>query len=198
MKPYIRSNIESSGVITIKKLIEILLIFIKIGTFTIGGGYAMIPLIEKEVVDKKKWIDRDDFVDMLALAQSSPGPIAVNVSVFVGYKVAGIPGSIFAVLGAILTAFLILLVVAMYFIGIKDNAVVERIFKGIRPAVVALIAAPVIRMSKNAKINRKTIFILIATVIFVGFLKISPIYAIIISALGGILYGIIKKRGMVK
>lgn len=198
MKPYIRSNIKSSGVITIKKLIEILLIFIKIGTFTIGGGYAMIPLIEKEVVDKKKWIDRDDFVDMLALAQSSPGPIAVNVSVFVGYKVAGIPGSIFAVLGAILTAFLILLVVAMYFIGIKDNAVVERIFKGIRPAVVALIAAPVIRMSKNAKINRKTIFILIATVIFVGFLKISPIYVIIISALGGILYGIIKKRGMVK
>lgn len=198
MKPYIRSNIKSSGVITIKKLIEILLIFIKIGTFTIGGGYAMIPLIEKEVVDKKKWIDRDDFVDMLALAQSSPGPIAVNVSVFVGYKVAGIPGSIFAVLGAILTAFLILLVVAMYFIGIKDNAVVERIFKGIRPAVVALIAAPVIRMSKNAKINRKTIFILIATVIFVGFLKISPIYVIIISALGGILYGIIKKRRMVK
>lgn len=198
MKPYIRSNIKSSEVITIKKLIEILLIFIKIGTFTIGGGYAMIPLIEKEVVDKKKWIDRDDFVDMLALAQSSPGPIAVNVSVFVGYKVAGIPGSIFAVLGAILTAFLILLVVAMYFIGIKDNAVVERIFKGIRPAVVALIAAPVIRMSKNAKINRKTIFILIATVIFVGFLKISPIYVIIISALGGILYGIIKKRGMVK
>lgn len=184
--------------ITIKKLIEILLIFIKIGTFTIGGGYAMIPLIEKEVVDKKQWINRDDFIDMLALAQSSPGPIAVNVSVFVGYKVAGIPGSIFAVLGAILTAFVILLVVAMYFIGIKDNAVVERIFKGIRPAVVALIAAPVIRMSKNAKINRKTIFILIATVVFVGFLNVNPIYAIIISALGGILYGIIKKRRMVK
>lgn len=184
--------------ITIKKLIEIFLIFIKIGTFTIGGGYAMIPLIEKEVVDRKKWISRDDFIDMLALAQSSPGPIAVNVSVFVGYKVAGIPGSIFAVLGAILTAFLILLVVAMYFIGIKDNAVVERIFKGIRPAVVALIAAPVIRMSKNAKINRKTILILIATVVFVGFLNVNPIYAIIISALGGILYGIIKKRRMVK
>lgn len=184
--------------IIIKKLIEIFLIFIKIGTFTIGGGYAMIPLIEKEVVDKKKWINRDDFLDMLALAQSSPGPIAVNVSVFVGYKVAGVPGSIFAVLGAILTAFLILLVVAMYFIGIKDNAVVERIFKGIRPAVVALIAAPVIRMSKNAKINRKTIFILIATVVFVGFLKVNPIYAIITSALGGILYGIIKRRGMVK
>ncbi|QAT41579.1 chromate transporter [Clostridium sp. JN-9] len=181
-----------------KKLMEILLIFIKIGTFTIGGGYAMIPLIEKEVVDKKKWIDKDDFVDMLALAQSSPGPIAVNVSVFVGYKVAGIPGSIFAVLGAILTAFLILLIVAMYFIGIKDNPIVERIFKGIRPAVVALIAAPVIRMGKNAKINRKTIFIPIATVILVGFLKVNPIYVIIVSALCGILYGIIKKRRIVK
>lgn len=154
----------------------------------------MIPLIEKEVVDRKKWMDKDDFIDMLALAQSSPGPIAVNVSVFVGYKVAGILGSIFATLGAILTAFLILLIIAMYFVGIKNNAVVERIFKGISPAVAALIAAPVIRMSKNAKINRKTVLIPVATVIFVAFLKVSPIYIIIVAALGGILYKNISKR----
>jgi len=181
-----------------KELFNIFLVFFKIGAFTIGGGYAMIPLIEKEVVDKRKWVAKEEFVDMLALAQSSPGPIAVNISIFVGYKVAGILGCILAVLGAILTAFLILLVVAMYFVGIKDNAIVERIFKGIRPAVVALIAAPVIRMGKNAKINRKTIFIPIATVVFVAFLKINPIYVILISVFGGIAYGIIKKRRSAK
>lgn len=177
-----------------RKLLDLFITFLKVGTFTIGGGYAMIPLIEKEVVDKKKWINRDDFLDMLALAQSSPGPIAVNVSVFVGYKVAGIPGSIIAVLGAILTAFLILLFVAMYFIGIRDNTIVERIFKGIRPAVTALIAAPVIRMGKSAKINKKTIFIPLIAIILVAFIKWSPIYVIIASAAGGITWGFIRRR----
>lgn len=182
----------------VKLLLDIFVVFFKIGTFTIGGGYAMIPLIEKEVVDKKQWVPKDEFVDMLALAQSSPGPIAVNISIFVGYRVAGFLGCIFAVLGAILTAFLILLAVAIYFVGVKDNAVVERIFKGIRPAVVALIAAPVIRMGKNAKINRKTIFIPIVTVIFVAFLKINPIYIIIASVISGIIYGIALKRRVSK
>lgn len=181
-------------VIKMQKLLDLFITFIKVGTFTIGGGYAMIPLIEKEVVDRKKWINRGDFLDMLALAQSSPGPIAVNVSVFVGYKVAGIPGSIIAVLGAILTAFLILLFVAMYFIGVKDNTIVERVFKGIRPAVTALIAAPVIRMGKDAKINKKTIFIPAAAIVFVAFLKLSPIYVIIASAAGGIVWGFVRRR----
>lgn len=176
------------------KLLVLFVTFLKVGTFTIGGGYAMIPLIQKEVVDRKKWISKDDFLDMLTLAQSSPGPIAVNVSVFVGYKVAGVAGSIVAVLGAILTAFLILLFVAMYFIGIKDNVIVERIFKGIRPAVTALIAAPVISMGKSAKINKKTIFIPLAAIIFVAFLKQSPIYVIIASAAGGILWGLARRR----
>lgn len=176
------------------KLIDLFITFIKVGTFTIGGGYAMIPLIEKEVVDRKKWIGRDDFLDMLALAQSSPGPIAVNVSVFVGYKVAGVLGSIIAVLGAILTAFLILLFVAMYFIGVRNNAIVESAFKGMRPAVTALIAAPVIRMGKDAKINKKTIFIPLAAIVVVTFLKLSPIYVIIASAAGGIAWGFVRRR----
>lgn len=180
------------------KLVELFLIFIKIGTFTIGGGYAMIPLIEKEVVDKKGWIDRKDFLDMLALAQSAPGPIAVDVAAFVGYRVAGIMGSIIAVLGAIFTAFLLLLVIAMYFVGMKQNAIVERVFKGIRPAVIALIAAPVIRLGKNAKINRKTIFIPVLTVVFVAFLNVNPIYVIVGAALGGIIYGYVAKRRLTK
>lgn len=176
------------------KLLELFIIFFKIGTFTIGGGYAMIPLIEKEIVDKKKWIDRQDFVEMLALAQSAPGPIAVAVAVFVGYKVAGVLGSIVAVLGSIFTAFATLLVIAMYFGGMKDSPVVERVFKGIRPAVVALIAAPVLRLGKSAKINKKTIIIPILTVVLIAFLNVNPIYVIIVSALSGILYGFIRKR----
>lgn len=171
-----------------KLLFDLFIIFLKIGTFTIGGGYAMIPLIEKEVVDKKGWISKEDFLDMLALAQSAPGPIAVDVAVFVGYRVAGIFGSIVAVLGAILTAFVILLVVAMYFVGVRDNAIVERIFKGLRPAVVALIASPVIRLSKSAKINKKTIIIPIMTVVLVAFLNVNPVYIIIGSAIIGIMF----------
>ena len=180
------------------KLLEMFLIFFKIGTFTIGGGYAMVPLIEKEVVDKKEWISRDDFLEMLALAQSAPGPIAVDVAVFVGYKVAGIAGSIAAVFGAIFTAFATLLLVAMYFTGMQDNPIVESVFKGIRPAVVALIAAPVIRMGKSAKINKKTIIIPIATVILVAFLNVNPIYVIIGSALVGIFYRVVIKENFVK
>lgn len=148
----------------------------------------MIPLIEREVVDRKKWIDRDDFLDMLALAQSAPGPIAINTAVFTGYQVGGIPGVICTTMGAVLPSFLIILVVASFFVGIQDNPVVERIFKGIRPAVVALIAAPVIRLGKSAKINKKTIIIPIVVVILVAFLKVTAIYIIIAAALGGIAY----------
>jgi chromate transporter len=180
------------------KLLELFIIFFKIGTFTIGGGYAMVPLIEKEVVDKKGWINRKDFLEMLALAQSAPGPIAVDVAVFVGYKVAGVPGSIVSVFGAIFTAFAVLIIIAMYFTGMKDSPTVERVFKGIRPAVVALIAAPVLRLGKSAKINRKTIIIPILTVVFIAFLNVNPIYIIIVSALCGILYGFMKKRGEAK
>jgi chromate transporter len=177
-----------------KTIWELFLIFFKIGTFTIGGGYAMVPLIEKEVVDKKEWIEREDFVQMLALAQSAPGPIAVDVAVFVGYKIAGIPGVIASVFGTIFTAFAVLLVIAIYYTGASGNVYVERAFKGIRPAVVALVAAPVIRMGKNAKINKKTIFIPIVTVILVAFLNINPIFIIIISAVGGFLYGYASKK----
>lgn len=171
-----------------KKYFEMFICFFKIGTFTIGGGYAMLPLIEKEVVDKKSWIERQEYLDMLALAQSSPGPVAVNTSVFVGYKVAGIPGVITTTLGSVLPSFLIILIVASIFVGIKDSLIVERIFKGIRPAVVALIAVPVINMSKSAKINRKSIIIPIAVALIVAFAKVTPVIIIIIAAISGILY----------
>lgn len=172
-----------------KNYFELFYSFFKIGAFTIGGGYAMLPLIEKEVVDKKKWIDREEYIDMIALAQSAPGPIAVNTSVFVGYRVAGLPGAIVTTLGSVLPSFLIIVFVALFFIGVKENAIVERVFKGIRPAVVALIAAPVISLSKSAKINKYNFFIPIVAAGLVAFLKITPIFIIVVSAVGGIIYG---------
>ena len=117
-------------------------IFFKIGAFTIGGGYAMVPLIENEIVTKRKWIAQEDFIDLLAISQSAPGILAVNISIFIGYKLRGIRGSIITALGTILPSFIIILAIALFFHSFKDNPIVERIFKGIRPAVVALIAAP--------------------------------------------------------
>lgn len=114
-------------------------IFFKIGAFTIGGGYAMVPLIENEIVTKRKWIAQEDFIDLLAISQSAPGILAVNISIFIGYKLRGIRGSIVTALGTILPSFIIILAIALFFHSFKDNPIVERIFKGIRPAVVALI-----------------------------------------------------------
>ncbi len=132
-------------------------IFFKIGAFTIGGGYAMVPLIENEIVTKRNWISKDDFIDLLAIAQSAPGILAVNISIFIGYKLRGIRGSLVTALGTVLPSFVIILAIAMFFHNFKDNPIVERIFKGIRPAVVALIAAPTFSMAKSAKVNRYTL-----------------------------------------
>ncbi len=120
--------------------------YVKIGTFTIGGGYAMLPLIEREVVDKHHWIDGQEFLDMIALAQAAPGLIAVNSAIFIGWKIYGWRGIVATVLGAILPSFIIILLIAMVFRDVREYPVVEAIFKGVRPAVVALIAATVIRM----------------------------------------------------
>lgn len=121
----------------------------KIGTFTIGGGYAMLPFIEEEVVNKHHWLDGEEFVNMIALAQAAPGLIAVNSAIFIGHRIAGWKGTVACVLGAVLPSFIIILLIAMFFKEIKDNPTVEAIFKGVRPAVVALIAATVIRLAKR-------------------------------------------------
>lgn len=118
------------------------LIFLKIGLFTIGGGYAMVPLIQDEIVDKRKWIDKEDFIDLLALTQSVPGIFAVNIAIFIGYKLRKFRGALAMALGTILPSFFIILAIALFFQQFKQYPIVENIFKGIRPAVVALIAAP--------------------------------------------------------
>ena len=160
----------------------------KIGAFTFGGGWAMIPLIEREVVDKQNWIKREDFVDALAIAQSLPGVLAVNISILIGNKLRGLKGCLMATLGTILPSFLIILAIAIWFVQTYDNPVVERIFKGIRPAVVALIVSPVFSTAKTARINIKTVIIPIIVALSIWLGGISPIWFVLLGAIGGILY----------
>ena len=131
--------------------------YLKIGTFTLGGGYAMLPLIQREVVDRRQWIDEKEFMNMIALAQAAPGLIAVNSAIFIGWRVGGWKGVCGAVLGAVLPSFVIILAIAMLFREWKELPAVEAAFKGIRPAVVALIAAPLFKMAKTAIKNKSQI-----------------------------------------
>lgn len=162
--------------------------FLKIGAFTFGGGWAMIPLIEREVVDKKQWIKREDFIDALAIAQSLPGVLAVNISILVGNKLRGLKGSLAATLGTILPSFLIILAIAIWFVQVYDNPVIERIFKGIRPAVVALIVSPVLTTAKTARINLKIVIIPIVVALAIWLGGISPIWFVLLGGIGGIVY----------
>lgn len=130
-------------------LFQLFWIYLKIGTFTLGGGYAMLPLIQREIVDNKHWIDAQEFVNMIALAQAAPGLIAVNSAIFIGHKVAGWKGVIATVLGAALPSVVIILFIAVFFTQFKHLHTVEAVFKGLRPAVVALITAAVIRLARN-------------------------------------------------
>lgn len=168
--------------------------FFKIGSFTIGGGYAMVPIIEEELVRKRRWIESSEFVDMLALSQSAPGILAVNISIATGYRIRGIGGAITATLGTVLPSFIIILLIAMFFQRFQDNEVVERIFKGIRPAVVALIAAPLIRMGKSAGITVKTFWIPVAAALLVWLAGVSPVYIIIGAIILGIAWNLIKEK----
>lgn len=172
--------------------------FFKIGAFTLGGGYAMIPLIQKEVVDRKGWLREEEFVEMLAIAQSCPGPLALNTAIFVGYKTCGLRGVLCSSLGTILPSFIIILLIAMVFTDFKNNPGVERVFKGIRPAVVALIAAPLWQMGKSAGITRKTVVIPIAAALLIWLTGVSPIYVIIAAIVGGLAWNGIQARKALK
>lgn len=173
---------------------ELFTTFFKIGLFTIGGGYAMIPLIENEVVEKKKWVDKKELMDLMAVAQSCPGIFAVNISIFIGHKHSGTRGAFLCTLGAILPSFLIILAIALFFQKFRDYALVNSFFLGLRPAVVALIAAPVFRMARTAKINRYNVWIPFAAALGIWLFHVNPIYVIIAAVIGGFLYGKIEEE----
>lgn len=160
--------------------------FFKIGLSTFGGGYAMIPLVQREVV-RKGWILEDQFLELLTLAQSAPGPLALNTAVFVGYRVKGYRGVALSVFGIILPSFVIILIIAIYLHSFRDNHVVAAVFKGIRPAVVALMLAPVFGFSKGLGWKRGVLAVVAAFLVW--YFSISPVYLIIFGALGGIAWG---------
>ena len=153
----------------------------------------MLPLIERETIDHRGWIDRDEFIELLGLAQSAPGPVSLNTAVFVGYKVCGYGGSLAAITGVVLPPFAIILLVAIYFSGIRDNRYVEAAFKGIRPAVVALIAAPVINMIRRMK-KYSEIIIAVLSGVAVSMTGLSPIWFIIGGAAAGILMHVSRRN----
>ncbi len=168
---------------------ELFKTFFQIGLFTFGGGYAMIPLIEAKVVEEKKWIDREMLLDLIAIAQSCPGIFAVNIGIFIGYKLKKTPGAVLCALGTSLPSFLIILGIALFFQQFRENEYVDRIFRGLRPAVVALIAAPVFKMGKRASLTLNTVWIPLIAAMAIWQFGVSPIYIIVLAGLGGYAYG---------
>ena len=165
-------------------LFELFRSFFKIGLFTFGGGYAMVPLIEAEIIERRRWLPQGEFLDLLTLAQSSPGPIAVNTSVFIGYKVRGLRGAAAALLGTVTPSFVIILAIALMFADIRHNPVVDAAFKGMRPAVVALIVVPVFSLARG--MHWSMFFVIAAAAFAVWYLGWSPIYILIAAAAIGI------------
>jgi len=174
-------------------LVQLFWSFFKIGAFTFGGGYAMIALFQREVVQRKRWIEEKEFLELLAIAQSSPGPIALNTAIFTGYRTKGVWGSVAAGLGMALPSFIAIMLVVYFFTDFKEQPVVERVFKGIRPAVVALIAAPLWTMGKGAGISLKTIWIPAGVVLLIAFMGISPVYVILGTILAALCSVIFKR-----
>lgn len=158
---------------------QIFLVFAKIGAFTIGGGMAMIPLIQNEIV-RRGWMKEEDFPDIIALSQSAPGLLAVNIAIFTGYRLKGSKGSIVATIASVLPSIIIILLIAMVFTGYQDNPTVISIFKGIRPVVVALIAVPMVQMARKSNRRWWSYLISAAVLVLIGVLKVSPIYILIV------------------
>ncbi|NLA15368.1 MAG: chromate transporter [Bacteroidales bacterium] len=171
-------------------------VFFRIGAFTIGGGLAMIPIVEREVVERKKWITKEDFTDILAVTQTLPGVIAVNMAVAVGYRIKGLKGSLVSVLGAVLAPFFSILLIAMFFQAFRENPVVERIFMGMRPVVVSLIAVPVITTMRSVGVTLSSVLIAVLSALLIWLFGISPIWIILAAGAGGyVWFRMDKKRG---
>lgn len=169
--------------------LDAFLTFFKIGLFTIGGGYAMITLIEAEIIEKKKWVGKEEFLDLMAIAQSCPGVFAINIAIFIGYRLRRVKGAIVSCIGTALPSFIIILLIALFFHQFKDNEIIAAAFRGIRPAVVALIAVPTYNLAKKAKLNRYTFWVPIVSALLIWQLGVSPILIIIAAGIAGYILG---------
>ena len=171
-----------------KKLIELFISIFKIGAFTFGGGYAMIPLIEEEVVNNKGWLSKEEFVDILIVAQSLPGALAVNTSIFLGYKISGILGAITTLIAVILPSFFIILIIAIFFMQFRDNYYINAAFQGITAAVPSLVLVGAISLSRGLSKNLRTILTIIIALIALMFFNIHPVLVVVISGVYGAIF----------
>lgn len=169
-----------------KKVLNLFWAFFKIGAFTFGGGYAMIPLIQGEIAEKKKWITDEEILDIIAIAESTPGPIAINSATFVGYRVGGVLGAFCATLGVVVPSFVIILVVSYFLTQFKENKYVSYAFFGIRAGVLALIIKALLSMYKKAPKGVVPYIIMIASFVLAAFTNINVIIVIIICAVVGL------------
>lgn len=167
-------------------LLRLFLTFLKIGFFTIGGGYVMIPMIEKEVVQRNHWISQDDFLDLMAVAQSAPGVFAINFSIFIGYRLKKIPGALICTLATAIPSIVTILLIAIYFEPVKDNPHIEAVFKGIRPAVIALLLMPAINILRKSELEPATFILPAISVILIVVAGISPAWLIAATAVLGL------------
>ena len=173
---------------------ELFVTFSKIGAFTLGGGYAMVPVMEKEIVDNKKWLTKEEFMDILVIAQSTPGLFAIDMASHIGYKFRGVAGGITAAMGVAGPSIVAILLIAMFFRTFKDNVYVEKFFMGVRPCVVALILSPCFSMAKSAKLNRFNCWIPVVCALLICAFGVSPVWCILAAAVGGYLYGLTQRR----
>lgn len=176
------------------KYCDIFWSFFKVGTFTIGGGYAMIPLMQRELVERHGWIGEEEFLDQVALSQAMPGVFAVNIATMTGYRLRGVWGAVTAIVGNIMMPILFILALALFFSVFREEPLVERIFMGLRPAVVALIAAPVFTMAKSAKVTWSNAWIPVASALLIWLLGVSPIIIVLAAALGGYLFSCLRRN----
>lgn len=172
------------------------LTFMKIGGFTLGGGPAMVPMMEQEIVNKHHWLTKEEFLDILAVSQATPGIFAVDMASHIGYKLGGIRTGICAALGVVTPSLFIILCIAIVFSRFRDNYIVECVFKGIRPAVVAMLAVPVFSMAKSAKITWSNYWIPILSTFLIWLCGVSPAFIVLIAGLSGYFWGMyLKKKG---
>ncbi|WP_207648631.1 chromate transporter [Clostridium sp. N3C] len=167
--------------------LKLLISFFKIGLFSFGGGYAMLPMIEREVVDLNGWITQKEFIDIVAISQSTPGPISINSATYIGYKTAGVLGSTMATLGTVLPSFIIMLIICKFFLKFKGNEYLESALSGLRPVVIGLIAAAAISLIGESFIDYKSIIIFAVVFIATFKFKVDPIIMIVVSGIAGVL-----------
>ena len=177
-----------------KELITLFLTFFKIGAFTFGGGYAMIPLIRREAVEKHAWISGDDVLEIIAVAESTPGPIAINAATFVGVRVAGVPGAVCATLGVVLPSLVIISVISVFLKEFSQIKAVEYAFKGIRIGVLALILGALVSMVKSALKSVFAVVLAVFAFILVAIFDFSAILVILMCAAFGLAFSIIEKK----